>query len=70
VGGLAAVLVAIVSMSVATAQSNDGLRHLKLNVAKSTFSSGPGPKESTLTIEAMARAGKSRSLASRPMAHP
>ena len=53
VGGLAAVLVAIVSMSVATAQSNDpAFGTWKLNVAKSTFSPGPGPKESTLTIEA------------------
>ena len=46
-GGLAAVLVAIASMSVATAQSNDpAFGTWKLNVAKSTFSPGPGPKES------------------------
>ena len=53
VGGLVAVLVAIVPMSVATAQSNDpAFGTWKLNVAKSTFSPGPAPKESTLTIEA------------------
>ena len=53
VGGLAAVLVAIASMSGATAQSNDpAFGTWKLNVAKSTFSPGPGPKESMLMIEA------------------
>jgi hypothetical protein len=53
VGGLAAVLVATVSMSVATAQSKDpAFGTWKLNVAKSKFSPGPAPKESTLTIEA------------------
>jgi hypothetical protein len=53
VGGLVAVLVAIVPMSVATAQSKDpAYGTWKLNVAKSTFSPGPAPKESMLTIEA------------------
>ncbi len=51
--GLTAVLVAIVSMSVATAQSKDpAFGTWKLNVAKSKFSPGPAPKESTLTVEA------------------
>jgi len=53
VGGLTAVLVAIVAMSVATAQSKDpAYGTWKLNVAKSKFSPGPAPKESTLTVEA------------------
>ena len=53
VGGLAALLVASVSVSVPRAQAQDpAFGTWKLNVAKSKFSPGPAPKESTLTIEA------------------
>ena len=51
--GLAAGLVAVVSVGVVHGQANDpAYGTWKLNVAKSTFSPGPAPKESTLTIEA------------------
>jgi hypothetical protein len=47
--GLAACAILCVGV---TAQSNDPMNGVwKLNVAKSTFSPGPAPKESTLTIE-------------------
>jgi hypothetical protein len=53
VGGLAALLVAGVSVSVPTGQAKDpAFGTWKLNVAQSKFSPGPAPKESTLTIEA------------------
>ena len=52
VGGLAALLVASVSVSVARAQAKDpAFGTWKLNVAQSKFSPGPAYKESTLTIE-------------------
>ena len=48
-GGLAAIVILCVS---AAAQGTDPMNGVwKLNVAKSTFSPGPAPKEMTLTIE-------------------
>jgi hypothetical protein len=51
--GLAAALVTILWVSPGTAQSADPTYGTwKLDVAKSTFSPGPAPKELTVTIEA------------------
>jgi hypothetical protein len=52
IAGLAAGLIAMASAGVVTAQGKDpAFGTWKLNVAKSKFSPGPAPKESTLTIE-------------------
>jgi hypothetical protein len=51
--GLVAGLVVLASAGTATAQASDpAFGTWKLNVAKSKFSPGPAPKESTATIEA------------------
>jgi len=60
VPGLLAILLAVVSCSVALAQDKDPANGTwKLNVSKSKFSPGPAPKELTLTI---ASAGPGRSV--------
>ena len=60
VPGLLAILLAVVSCSVALAQGKDPANGTwKLNLSKSKFSPGPAPKELTLTI---ASAGPGRSV--------
>jgi hypothetical protein len=51
--GLAAGIVVLLGVGVCGAQANDPINGTwKLNVAKSAFSPGPAPKESTVTFEA------------------
>jgi hypothetical protein len=51
--GIAAALVSIAGVGIGNAQSTEpSIGTWKLDVAKSTFSPGPAPKEATLTIEA------------------
>jgi hypothetical protein len=53
IAGLAAGFIAMLSAGVVMAQDKDpAFGTWKLNVAKSKFSPGPAPKESTVTIEA------------------